>query len=100
MVDDPAFAAVAAFADLDDEEIVSWARAASGGEPEPMTGERVRTIAAGDSVWEKANIALEPTLPADVVASLSADPDPMVRTYLAMRPELMAAIVEAPVPDV
>ncbi|GIF68478.1 hypothetical protein Ais01nite_65130 [Asanoa ishikariensis] len=81
-------AAVAALADVEDEEIASWARLTSGGQPEPMTVERLRTIAAGDSVWEKANIALEPALPEDVVASLSAHPEPRVRTYVSMRPEL------------
>ncbi|GAA3233474.1 hypothetical protein ACFO1B_23195 [Dactylosporangium siamense] len=79
-------AAVAAFTDAQDEEIAAWARTSD--EPEPMTAERARAIAAADSVWEKANIALEPVLPADVVAALCADPDPKVRTYVSMRPEL------------
>jgi hypothetical protein len=79
-------AAVAAFADVEDEEIASWARATP--EPKLMTVERARTIAAGDSAWERASIALEPDLPADVITTLSADPDPRVRTYVSMRPEL------------
>lgn len=81
-------AAVAAFADLEDQEIAAWARAAPAPEPEPMTAERARTVAAGGSAWEKANLALEPVLPADVVTALSADPDQKVRTYVSMRPEL------------
>ena len=81
-------AAVAAFADVEDEEIASWARSRPTPEPEPMTVERARTIAAGDSTRERANIALEPGLPADVITTLSADPDPRVRTYVSMRPEL------------
>jgi hypothetical protein len=79
-------AAVAAFAGVDDEEIASWARARS--EPEPMTVERAREIVAGDSAWEKATIALEPDLPPDLVTTLSADPDPRVRTFVSMRPGL------------
>jgi len=64
------------------------ARATPDPEPEPMTVERARTIAAGDSAWERANLALEPGLPADVITTLSADPDPRVRAYVSMRPEL------------
>lgn len=79
-------AAVAAFAEVEDEEIASWARATW--KPEPLTAERARAIAAGDSAWEKAQIAHEPGLPADVVTTLSADPDPRVRTSFSMRPEL------------
>jgi hypothetical protein len=78
--------AVAAFADVEDEEIASWARATP--QPEPMTVERIRTIAAGESAWERAHIALEPGLPADLITTLSADPDPTVRRYISMRPEL------------
>jgi len=82
-------AAVAALADVDDEEIAAWTRSATPEpEPEPVTAERARAIAAGDSPWEKVDIALEPGLPADVVTALSADPDPKVRTYVSMRPEL------------
>jgi hypothetical protein len=79
-------AAVAAFAEVEDEEVASWARVT---EPvrEPMTDERARSIAAGDVAWERAKLALEPGLPADVITTLSADPDPKVRTYVSMRPE-------------
>ncbi|MEV4275844.1 hypothetical protein [Actinoplanes xinjiangensis] len=82
-------AAVAAFAAADDEELAAWARATP--EPEPMTAERARTIAAGGSPWERQDIALEPDLPADVIVTLSADPDPRVRTYVSMRPDLSEA---------
>jgi hypothetical protein len=79
-------AAVAALADGDDEQIASWARTERE-QPEPMTGERARAIATGDTAWEKTSLALDPDLPADLVAILSADADPDVRTVVAMRPE-------------
>ncbi|BCJ53469.1 hypothetical protein Asp14428_49440 [Actinoplanes sp. NBRC 14428] len=53
-----------------------------------MTADRARSIAADGSNWDKAELALEPVLPADVVEALCADPDPTVRTYVTMRPEL------------
>ncbi len=81
-------AAVAAFADLEDQEVAAWARARPEPEREPMTAEQARTIAADNSAWKRAGLALEPVLPADVIATLSADPDQMVRTYVSMRPEL------------
>lgn len=81
-------AAVAAFADVEDQEIAAWARTTPAPGPEPMPAKRARTIAAGGSAWEKATLALEPGLPADVVTALSADPDKTVRTYVSMRPEL------------
>ena len=83
-------AAVAAFADAEDEEVAAWARATprSATAPAPLTDERIRTIITGDSAWDRANLALEPDLPAEVVTTLSADPDPQVRLSVSMRPEL------------
>ncbi|MEV4538058.1 hypothetical protein AB0J82_30180 [Asanoa sp. NPDC049518] len=83
-------AAVAALADVEDEDIASWARATQESKPErePVTVEQARTIAAGDSAWKRTRLALEPGLPTDLIAALSADPDPTVRLYVSMRPEL------------
>ena len=80
-------AAVAAFAQVEDEEIASWARTTPV-PAEPMTAERARTIATGGSAWERAEIALDPELPAELVTALSADSEPRVRTFVAMRPDL------------
>ncbi|MFH9084920.1 hypothetical protein [Streptomyces sp. NPDC017673] len=53
---------------------------------------------------ERATIALNPTLPADAVALLAADPDPEVRERIAgrgdLRPAERRALVCDPAPDV
>ncbi|WP_106131580.1 hypothetical protein [Pseudosporangium ferrugineum] len=79
-------AAAAALADAEDEELAAWARTPRGSEP--MTADRARSIAADGSVWEKAEIALDPNLPADVLTALMEDQDPTVRKYVTMRPDL------------
>ncbi|MGK5685447.1 hypothetical protein [Actinoplanes sp. URMC 104] len=78
-------AAVAAFAELGDDELT---RATPRPEPERITADQARAVLAGDSAWERVKIALEPGLPADVITALAADPDPDVRLYVSMRPEL------------
>ncbi|MDR6317670.1 hypothetical protein [Actinoplanes couchii] len=85
-------AVVAAFAEVDDEEIAAWARPKPDpepqAEPEPKTADQYRTIATGESAWERARIAMDPALPADLITTLAADPEPHVRQYLSMRPGL------------
>jgi hypothetical protein len=65
-------AAVAAFADVEDDELAAWARAAPKPEPEPVTAERARAVAGSGSAWARADLALETGLPTDPVRGLTA----------------------------
>jgi cytochrome c5 len=73
-----------------DPDIARSARGALGQDDEDtrMSRAEAEALAGDDNEWSRRVAAGAPVLPAHLVAALAADPSPLVRLAVSMRPEL------------
>jgi hypothetical protein len=58
-------------------------------DPRPLDRGEAEALTGSDDAWTRVAAAADPRLPADLVATLAADPSPHVRLVVSMRPELI-----------